>query len=64
MLDLAEVWTSVRLTLALAAITTVNLLIGKQPRFRTSAGRVGRKLAVRVLDPLSAEPLSSALEDL
>jgi flagellar motor switch protein FliM len=44
--------------------STVNLLIGKQPRFRTSAGRVGRKLAVRVLDPLSAEPLSSALEDL
>jgi flagellar motor switch protein FliM len=27
--------------------------VGEQPRFRAAAGRVGRKLAVRVLDPLA-----------
>jgi flagellar motor switch protein FliM len=41
----------------------VNLLVGNQPRFRTSAGRVGRKLAVRVLEPLSAEPFTSSVDD-
>lgn len=44
--------------------STVNLLVGKQPRFKTTAGRVGRKLAVRVLEPLSSEPLPSSLEDI
>jgi flagellar motor switch protein FliM len=43
--------------------STVNLLVGNQNRFRTSAGRVGRKLAVRVLDPLTAEPLPSSIDD-
>jgi flagellar motor switch protein FliM len=41
----------------------VNLLVGNQPRFKTAAGRVGRKLAVRVLEPLSAEPLPSSMDD-
>ena len=30
------------------------------PRFKTAAGRVGRKLAVRVLDGLTSEPFSSS----
>jgi flagellar motor switch protein FliM len=38
----------------------VNLLVGNQPRFKSSAGRVGRKLAVRVLDALTSEPLLSS----
>lgn len=64
MRDISELKAGSMLSTGIPVDSTVNLLIGKQPRFRTSAGRVGRKLAVRVLDPLSAEPLSSALEDL
>jgi len=41
----------------------VNLLVGNQPRFKSAAGRVGRKLAVRVLEPLTAEPLPSSMDD-
>jgi flagellar motor switch protein FliM len=41
----------------------VNLLVGNQARFKTAAGRVGRKLAVRVLEPLSSSPLSTSLDD-
>ncbi|MEO7085043.1 MAG: FliM/FliN family flagellar motor switch protein [Gemmatimonadaceae bacterium] len=43
--------------------STVNLFVGDQNRFRTAAGRVGRKLAVRVLDPLTAEPLPTSSDD-
>jgi flagellar motor switch protein FliM len=64
MRDIAGLKAGSMLSTGIPVDSTVNLLIGKQPRFRTSAGRVGRKLAVRVLDPLSAEPLSSSLEDL
>ena len=41
----------------------VNLYVGTQARFRTAPGRVGEKLAVRVLDPLSASPLPSSQDD-
>jgi flagellar motor switch protein FliM len=64
MRDIAGLKAGSMLSTGIPVDSTVNLLVGKQPRFRTSAGRVGRKLAVRVLEPLSAEPLSSALEDL
>jgi flagellar motor switch protein FliM len=64
MRDIAGLKAGSMLSTGIPVDSTVNLLIGKQPRFRTSAGRVGRKLAVRVLDPLSSEPLSSSLEDL
>jgi flagellar motor switch protein FliM len=41
----------------------VNLCIGAQARFRTAPGRVGRKLAVRVLEPLGATPLPNGQDD-
>ena len=43
--------------------SNVNLLVGNQPRFKTAAGRVGRKLAVRVLEPLNGGLLPSSSED-
>ncbi len=64
MRDIAGLTAGSMLSTGIPVDSTVNLLVGKQPRFRTAAGRVGRKLAVRVLDSLSAEPLSSSLEDL
>jgi flagellar motor switch protein FliM len=64
MRDIAGLTAGSMLSTGIPVDSTVNLLIGKQARFRTTAGRVGRKLAVRVLDSLSAEPLSSSLEDL
>ncbi|HEY4306800.1 MAG TPA: FliM/FliN family flagellar motor switch protein [Gemmatimonadaceae bacterium] len=64
MRDIAGLKAGSMLSTGIPVDSTVNLLVGKEPRFRTAAGRVGRKLAVRVLDSLSAEPLSSSLEDL
>jgi flagellar motor switch protein FliM len=64
MRDIAGLTAGSMLSTGIPVDSTVNLLVGKQARFRTAAGRVGRKLAVRVLDSLSAEPLSSSLEDL
>lgn len=64
MRDIAGLKAGSMLSTGIPVDSTVNLLVGKQPRFKTAAGRVGRKLAVRVLEPLSAEPLPSALEDL
>ena len=64
MRDIAGLTAGSMLSTGIPVDSNVNLLIGKQARFRTAAGRVGRKLAVRVLDSLSAEPLSSSLEDL
>ena len=43
--------------------SNVNLLVGNHARFKTSPGRVGRKLAVRVLEALNAGPLPSTSED-
>lgn len=64
MRDIAGLKAGSMLSTGIPVDSTLNLLVGKEPRFRTAAGRVGRKLAVRVLDSLSAEPLSSSLEDL
>jgi flagellar motor switch protein FliM len=64
MRDIAGLKVGSMLSTGVPVDSPVNLLVGKQARFRTASGRVGRKLAVRVLDALSAEPLSSALEDL
>jgi flagellar motor switch protein FliM len=43
--------------------SNVNLLVGTQAHFKTAPGRVGRKLAVRVLESLSAHPHLSSSED-
>src|SRR6185295_5750200 len=52
MRDIAGLKVGSMLSTGIPVDSTVNLLVGKQARFRTAAGRVGRKLAVRVLDPL------------
>ena len=64
MRDIAGLTTGSMLSTGIPVDSTVNLLVGSQARFKTAAGRVGRKLAVRVLEPLSAEPLPSSLEDI
>jgi flagellar motor switch protein FliM len=63
MRDIAALKAGSMLSTGIPIDSNVNLFVGKQARFKTAAGRVGRKLAVRVLEPLSAEPLSSSLED-
>jgi flagellar motor switch protein FliM len=63
MRDIASLKAGSLLSTGIPVDSTVNLLVGQQPRFRTTAGRVGRKLAVRVLEPLSSEPLPSSLDD-
>jgi len=63
MRDIAGLTIGSMLSTGIPVDSKVNLLVGKQPRFRTSAGKVGRKLAVRVLEPLSAEPLTTSHED-
>jgi flagellar motor switch protein FliM len=63
MRDIAGLKAGSLLSTGIPVDSKVNLLVGNQPRFRTAAGRVGRKLAVRVLEPLSAEPLPSSLDD-
>lgn len=64
MRDIAGLKVGSMLSTGIPVDSSVNLLVGRQPRFKSAAGRVGRKLAVRVLEPLSAEPLPSSLEDL
>ena len=63
MRDIAGLKAGSMLSTGIPVDSTVNLLVGDQPRFRTAAGRVGRKLAVRVLDPLTSEPLPSSLDN-
>jgi flagellar motor switch protein FliM len=63
MRDIAGLKVGSMLVTGIPVDSNVNLLIGKQARFRAGAGRVGRKLAVRVLESLSAEPLPSSLDD-
>ncbi|HXT19077.1 MAG TPA: FliM/FliN family flagellar motor switch protein [Gemmatimonadaceae bacterium] len=63
MRDIAGLKAGSMLSTGIPIDTTVNLLVGNSPRFKTSAGRVGRKLAVRVLEPLSAEPLPTSVDD-
>jgi flagellar motor switch protein FliM len=64
MRDIAGLKVGSMLSTGIPVDSTVNLLVGKQPRFKSAAGRVGRKLAVRVLEPLSAEPIPSSLDEL
>jgi flagellar motor switch protein FliM len=63
MRDIAGLTAGSMLSTGIPVDSTVNLIVGSQPRFKSSAGRVGRKLAVRVLEPLSGEPLTSSLDD-
>jgi len=63
MRDIAGLKAGSMLSTGIPVDSTVNLLVGSQPRFKTTAGRVGRKLAVRVLEALSNGPISSSLED-
>jgi flagellar motor switch protein FliM len=62
MRDIAGLKAGSMLSTGIPVDSTVNLFVGQQARFRTAAGRVGRKLAVRVLDALSAEPIPSSLD--
>jgi flagellar motor switch protein FliM len=63
MRDIAGLKAGSMLSTGIPVDSNVNLLVGKQTRFRSAAGRVGRKLAVRVLEPLSAEPLPSSVDN-
>ncbi len=63
MRDIAGLKTGSMLSTGIPVDSTVNLLVGSQPRFRTAPGRVGRKLAVRVLDALTTDPLPSSTDD-
>jgi flagellar motor switch protein FliM len=63
MRDIAGLKAGSMLSTGIPVDSTVNLLVGSQPRFKTAAGRVGRKLAVRVLEPLSSGPLPSLSDD-
>jgi flagellar motor switch protein FliM len=63
MRDIAGLTSGSMLSTGIPVDSAVNLLVGNQARFKTAAGRVGRKLAVRVLEPLSAEPFPTSLED-
>lgn len=63
MRDIAGLKAGSMLSTGIPIDSTVNLLVGQQPRFRSAPGRVGRKLAVRVLEPLSNEPLPSSMDD-
>jgi flagellar motor switch protein FliM len=63
MRDIAGLKAGSMLSTGIPVDSAVNLLVGNQARFRTAAGRVGRKLAVRVLEPLSAAPLPTSLDE-
>jgi len=63
MRDIAGLKVGSMLSTGIPVDSNVNLLVGSQARFKTSPGRVGRKLAVRVLEALNAGPLPSTLED-
>jgi len=63
MRDIAGLKAGSMLSTGIPVDSNVNLLVGGQPRFKTAPGRVGRKLAVRVLEPLNGAPLSLPSED-
>ncbi|MEP6493412.1 MAG: FliM/FliN family flagellar motor switch protein [bacterium] len=62
MRDIAGLKAGSMLSTGIPVDSNVNLLVGNQARFKTAPGRVGRKLAVRVLEQLSAEPFPSSDE--
>jgi len=57
MRDIAALKAGSMLSTGIPVDSPVNLFVGNHPRFKTSAGRVGKKLAVRVVEPLSNDPL-------
>lgn len=63
MRDIAGLKVGSMLSTGIPVDSSVNLLVGNQPRFKTAPGRVGRKLAVRVMDALTSDPLPSSLDD-
>ncbi|HEY4219232.1 MAG TPA: FliM/FliN family flagellar motor switch protein [Gemmatimonadaceae bacterium] len=63
MRDIAGLKAGSMLSTGIPIDSDVNLLVGSQPRFKSSAGRVGRKLAVRVLDPLTSDPILPSSDD-
>jgi flagellar motor switch protein FliM len=63
MRDIASLKVGSMLSTGIPVDSNVNLLVGNQARFKTSPGRVGRKLAVRVLEPLNGGLLPSSSED-
>jgi flagellar motor switch protein FliM len=63
MRDIAGLKVGSMLSTGIPVDSNVNLLVGSQARFKTSPGRVGRKLAVRVLEALNAGPLPPTSED-
>ena len=64
MRDLASLRTGSVLATAIPTNAQIDVLVGTQRRFRAAAGRVGRKLAVRVLEPLRpTTPASTPTED-
>jgi flagellar motor switch protein FliM len=63
MRDIAGLKAGSMLSTGIPVDSCVNLFVGSQPRFKTAPGRVGRKLAVRVLDPLTNDPLPSSQDD-
>jgi flagellar motor switch protein FliM len=64
MRDIAALRAGSMLSTGIPIDSHIHLFVGDQPRFKTAAGRVGRKLAVRVLESLSAAPLPSSLDEL
>jgi flagellar motor switch protein FliM len=63
MRDIAGLKVGSMLSTGIPVDSNVNLLVGSQARFKTAPGRVGRKLAVRVLEPLINGPLPFSPED-
>jgi flagellar motor switch protein FliM len=60
MRDIAALRVGSLLATGVPVDSSVDLQIGSQSRFRGAAGRVGRKLAVRVVEPLASSPSSAA----
>jgi flagellar motor switch protein FliM len=63
MRDIASLKVGSMLSTGIPVDSNVNLLVGNQARFKSSPGRVGRKLAVRVLESLNGGLPPSSSED-
>jgi flagellar motor switch protein FliM len=64
MRDLASLRAGSVLATAIPTNSEIELLVGNQRRFRGTVGRVGRKLAVRVLEAIRpTTPASTPIED-
>jgi flagellar motor switch protein FliM len=60
MRDLANLQVGGVLSTGIPSDTTLLVRVGEQERFTATAGRVGRRLAVRVLDTITSAPSGSA----